>query len=707
MIRRDTVISLAVAAWLLLAAQGAAFDKVRIVFYHVQGGEGIATTAEEYLKQVISESLAVSAIVEPVSISNIYVIFDSLGIPPESCTKTECAIKIGKYTSAKKSMYVQLRKDLGGQLMLSTILFDIETNAIEYTSSPFFLMLQDTNSVIMAVKQLVGVIESRIPVIPEIVQVNPGGGSAVIDCGSVHGIRKDVWYDIIAKIKRGVKYDEVKVGEARIESVTRENAKVQIRKIQGKTIRSGSQLRIIKGEDHQAPEMLHEPFNLCAANMPLTVTLDLSDPSGIGWATMIYMTNVDTAQKKLTMNPEQGNRYSAIIPAEDIRGGELAYWFEASDLLNNTGVYRALGGAMDFTATIKSDDHEDPTLDHRPIQLINRGMLWNPTVKAHDNTMVDAVRVIFRFKGEGAWKQRKMIQYGAEAYGLEVAIPDTLNETILDYYLKATDIAGNNAQLGSETKPYSVLVGTNDTEKPQLVIDQADWSDSTRTILISADARDNNKVKSVVLSYYHEGLVVKDIELDFAEGETWQKRIVFPDSNIKSLQYRLQIADLMNNLYESSVRTTLRPSTIRQITDDHEKPKLLTEHQRPITCFLADSGKVMQVRSSPHSKHLNGTYYINFMIADNVDITHMMLFYRSIGDYDYAAVPIFVWNRELYGIFIQATAWGLEYFAEAYDPNNNILKIGSASEPLRVRNPQLAVTSNLMRRVISRVKEHY
>jgi hypothetical protein len=94
--------------------------------------------------------------------------------------------------------------------------------------------------------------------------------------------------------------------------------------------------------DGAAPVVVHQPVKTAPVGKPLTITAEVSDPSGVKWVRLRYRSvNQHEDYRTLPMLPAGGiDHYRAVIPAEDIAPAwDLMYFIEAMDNKSNGRIH--------------------------------------------------------------------------------------------------------------------------------------------------------------------------------------------------------------------------------------------------------------------------------------------------------------------------------------------------------------------------------
>lgn len=95
-------------------------------------------------------------------------------------------------------------------------------------------------------------------------------------------------------------------------------------------------------KDNKPPRFMHKPITDAPAEKPLTVTAEVSDPSGVKWVRLRYR-SVSQYQdyKSLDMvETKKKGQYKAVVPGEDIEAKwDFMYLFEVMDNKGNGKIY--------------------------------------------------------------------------------------------------------------------------------------------------------------------------------------------------------------------------------------------------------------------------------------------------------------------------------------------------------------------------------
>ena len=99
---------------------------------------------------------------------------------------------------------------------------------------------------------------------------------------------------------------------------------------------------VIVTDDNEPPWVSHKPVTSAPALKPLTITAEVSDPSGVKWVRLLYRSvNQHQDYQTLDMLPTgKANHYQAVIPGEHIVAKwDLMYLIEVMDKNGNGKIY--------------------------------------------------------------------------------------------------------------------------------------------------------------------------------------------------------------------------------------------------------------------------------------------------------------------------------------------------------------------------------
>jgi hypothetical protein len=92
-------------------------------------------------------------------------------------------------------------------------------------------------------------------------------------------------------------------------------------------------------------------------------------------------------------------------------------------------------------------------------------------------------------------------------------------------------------------------------------------------------------------------------------------------------------------------------------------------------------------QSSDRGMNPNGTYFFNADVTDDVGVQSVTLFYRTVGEPQYIAIPMGAFSDGAYSALLAPDAVkppGIEYYLQAKDISGNAVLVGAAFSPLKM-----------------------
>ncbi|MEL6178689.1 MAG: hypothetical protein AAFS10_07030, partial [Myxococcota bacterium] len=195
---------------------------------------------------------------------------------------------------------------------------------------------------------------------------------------------------------------------------------------------------------------------------PLPVSAMVVDPSGVQYAELMVLAPGSDTWEVLSMDPAGADRYATVIPAEFVLPGQLRYYVEAGDMLNNTAEAPIGGRPAALAVTIEPEPEEDiigPTILHSPPATALFGEPLTLQALITDVSGVDTANLLFRPAGEENWTTLAMEEEQPNRWS--ATLPSEVTQAMaIEYTLEATDEEGNTS-IDPEDAPeqfYSVQV---------------------------------------------------------------------------------------------------------------------------------------------------------------------------------------------------------------------------------------------------------
>jgi hypothetical protein len=102
------------------------------------------------------------------------------------------------------------------------------------------------------------------------------------------------------------------------------------------------QISVTVTDDNKPPRLMHKPITSASAQKPLTVTAEVSDPSGVKWIRLRYrsVTQYQDYKSLDMVETKKKGQYRAVVPGEDIEAKyDFMYFFEVMDNKGNGKIY--------------------------------------------------------------------------------------------------------------------------------------------------------------------------------------------------------------------------------------------------------------------------------------------------------------------------------------------------------------------------------
>lgn len=225
----------------------------------------------------------------------------------------------------------------------------------------------------------------------------------------------------------------------------------------------------VEALDLTPPAVTHTPIaNGQQAGSPVTVTVDVTDPSGVGQVTLFYKQAGAGSYTSVPMNGANQTKV-AQIPAGVVAAPRVDYYVEAVDMATpsaNTARAPATAPGTPYSFTVSAIDSAPPTISHTSIQ--NGQPSGQPvTVSADvvDASGVSVVTLFYRTRGQGTYASAAM--NGGPTYVTQIPA-GAVQDPGVDYYIQATDASpqanGTTLPSGAPGSVFTFDTGTGESE---------------------------------------------------------------------------------------------------------------------------------------------------------------------------------------------------------------------------------------------------
>jgi len=243
--------------------------------------------------------------------------------------------------------------------------------------------------------------------------------------------------------------------------------------------------------DTSAPNIDVSMPNETESGIELKINAKITDDSGsISSFPIMRISNDGQTWKDITMSSSQTDIYQAIVPSSFITYGDLNWQIIAQDLSGNKAVKSGI---------IKVVDTTPPIINHNVIIKAELGTPLKITADVKDNSSVKEVTLYYAVP-DGVTKSVIMSKSG-DAYstyidGVEITVKG------LNYYISATDIAGNIAFVPSiNNSPKFAFVTIEDTTPPFISHNPIAVTSANTQLKIDAIINDNSGYVEATLFY--------------------------------------------------------------------------------------------------------------------------------------------------------------------------------------------------------------
>ena len=188
-------------------------------------------------------------------------------------------------------------------------------------------------------------------------------------------------------------------------------------------------------------------------------------------------------------------------------------------------------------------DNVRPSITHTPVTTATLGTEIPIVATVTDaNSGVSVVKLNYRITGAATYTTAYMTAIGANTY--RATIPATaVTATGLEYYVEATDLAGNT----QTTPTYTITVPVPDTTPPTITHTPVTTAAVNTPVTIRATVTDNVAVQSVTLYYRTVGAPAFTSLAMVAEGNVYSATIPATAVTTAGVEYYIVATDTSNN----------------------------------------------------------------------------------------------------------------------------------------------------------------
>jgi hypothetical protein len=182
-------------------------------------------------------------------------------------------------------------------------------------------------------------------------------------------------------------------------------------------------------------------------------------PEKIESVRLVYSGDGGKTNRTIEMRSQDSVIYEAIIPAGEVRAGEIWYHLEAGDSIGQVVSLPAALSAECFYRIDVSQDRTPPTVDHAPWKECDAGVPLEIQARVSDQSAVAKVLLYYR-------PTRQTMEYSVipmtskgDKYSAVIPGPAITKEFDIMYYIEAVDEHGNGVFYPNPEKeqPYEVV----------------------------------------------------------------------------------------------------------------------------------------------------------------------------------------------------------------------------------------------------------
>jgi hypothetical protein len=338
----------------------------------------------------------------------------------------------------------------------------------------------------------------------------------------------------------------------------------------------------------------HTPLVVEYDDSPV-VGCDVTD-AGSGVSTVVLYYRVDMGGWfQVAMANTAGNHYEGSIPVQSWNS-DIDYYVNATDVEDNWVVDDNSGVYYGYTVA----DNTDPVISnvsHTPVVVTPSDSVTVGCDVSDPGSGVSAVQLHYRVDG-GMWTIVAMGVTVGNHY--EGTIPAQVLDSVVEYYIDATDNAANNAVEDNGGSYFTYTVGDGTPPEISNVGHNPSPVEYDDTPVVSCDVIDiGTSVTSVVLAYRVDGGVWTYLAMVNTIGDTYEYTL--PNQVLGTLvEYFINATDAADNWIVddntgSYYSYAVIDSQVPVITDVHSSPLTVEYSDTPtVGCDTTDVGSGIQ-----------------------------------------------------------------------------------------------------------------
>ena len=301
----------------------------------------------------------------------------------------------------------------------------------------------------------------------------------------------------------------------------------------------------ISGNDAVPPAIVHAPVtNGQPAGQPVTVSASITDASGVASATLYYRAIGAGAFSTAAMSNTAGATYQGTVPGGAVNAPGVEYYLAASDNAAPANGATQPSGAPTAYFTFTVTAPAAPAITHTPVGNGQpQGQAVTVTADITAQAGLTSTTLHYRPQGGGAFTSVALSNTAGSTY--QAQIPGAaVSPPVMEYYLEATDGAGQTTTQPSGGGVHAFTVTPSDTSAPSIThVPITNGQPAGQPVTITADVTDVSGVSQVRLHYRVTGGGTYAASTMTAAGSTYSATIPAGSVTTAGVQYYLSASD--------------------------------------------------------------------------------------------------------------------------------------------------------------------
>ena len=336
----------------------------------------------------------------------------------------------------------------------------------------------------------------------------------------------------------------------------------------------------VQSVDATGPTIVHTPIaNGQTASVNVTVTADVTDPSGISTVQLFYRPTGYPFYSSVTMTLTSGSTYTGSIPGFSVTSAGVQYYVRATDTRTNAAALPATAPTTPYAFTVGSGDATAPAITHTRIsdgQLAGNAVTIAATIT--DATGVAGATLFYRTLGAAGFTSTSM-SLASGQYTANIPAGSVTTAGV-EYYISATD-SSTNANLSTlpataPTATYTFSVISPDATPPAISHTATTTSIYGSAIALTASVTDASGVGSVTLFWAIDAGSFQTTTMAATTGSNFSATIAAGSipNGTASVRYYIRATDSAGNAATVPAAGAAAPQTITITYPDTIAPSI-------------------------------------------------------------------------------------------------------------------------------------